>query len=337
MRLLLAAASLLATSAEPPRRLRVVNGCASEPLWVAHMVAARTGPDPQDVRIEPLQHHDFQTPDNLKATRYWPKMGCGAAGGDCAIGDSGGPQESCVIRRHGGDDYSRCAPPVDSKFEASFGVNGKPCNPQTPGGVEMEGCDYIDVSLVDGYTLPLKLEIRGDCTDSRTDKSVEQIDCSSLSLDTCPTQERLSMTGMTVDLQAVNPRTHSVSGCYSPCGRLLDTKWVGQGEIGGLPPSDPRAQYYCCPTPPITPEACRAGPIEHTQYVDLVRSRCKGAYSYAYDDANGLLRCSSASQYVLTYYCPTAGGPAGMVAAIWAANATAAAFLAPAAAPRDGL
>ena len=27
-----------------------------------------------------------------------------------------------------------------------------------------KGCDYVDISLVDGWTLPVKLDIKGDCT-----------------------------------------------------------------------------------------------------------------------------------------------------------------------------
>jgi len=327
------ASALLGAASAQPRRLRIVNGCESQPLWVAHIsgAAGTAGPDPQDTKIEPLQHRDFQTSDNLKAMRYWPKMGCDTQGGNCAIGDSGGPEEACVIRNPGvGDDYSRCAPPVDSKFEASFGVNGKPCNPQTPGGTEMLGCDYLDISLVDGYTLPLKLEIDGDCRDSLSDALVDEIDCSELSLDACPTQEVLTSAGMTVDLQAVNPRTHNVSGCYSPCNRLLDTKWIHEAERR---PEGPAALYYCCPTPPdgsgISPEACRAGPIEDTQYVGLVRNKCKGAYSYAYDDGNGLLRCSSASQYTLTFYCPTAPAAVQPAARVAANSTRAQAFLFP--------
>ena len=26
-----------------------------------------------------------------------------------------------------------------------------------------KGCDYVDISLVDGWTLPVKLDIQGDC------------------------------------------------------------------------------------------------------------------------------------------------------------------------------
>lgn len=36
--------------------------------------------------------------------------------------------------------------------------------PQTPAQFELrKGCDYVDISLVDGWTLPVKLDVHGDC------------------------------------------------------------------------------------------------------------------------------------------------------------------------------
>ncbi|CAJ1358421.1 unnamed protein product [Effrenium voratum] len=58
----------------------------------------------------------------------------------------------------------------------SFGENGAPCNPQTPGGVEMKGCDYVDISLVDGWTLPVKLDVHGDCR-AANDQKIEDGSC----------------------------------------------------------------------------------------------------------------------------------------------------------------
>merc|ERR1712094_84335 len=87
--------------------------------------------------------------DGLAGARYWAKMGCDEQGDHCTLGGSGGPSEGCSQRT---PDYSSCAPPVDTKFEATFGRAGQPCNAAAPN--EMGGCDSIDVSLVDGWTLP---------------------------------------------------------------------------------------------------------------------------------------------------------------------------------------
>ena len=37
-----------------------------------------------------------------------------------------------------------------------------------------------------------------------------------------------------------------------------------------LPPESPEAQHYCCPTPPITPAQCSAGPVVKTKFVQAV-------------------------------------------------------------------
>mmetsp|Transcript_12046 Transcript_12046/g.28279 ORF Transcript_12046/g.28279 Transcript_12046/m.28279 type:complete len:388 (-) Transcript_12046:64-1227(-) len=291
-----AAAALGSTLGEAGgNRLRITNGCSLAPLWIAHEAGAAVGPDPQNVRIEPLQFHDFETGDGLKSTRYWPKMACDEQGNNCGLGGSGGPQELCV----GTGDYKRCAPPIDTKFEASFGVTGQPCNPATN---QMQGCDYVDVSLVDGWTLPFRLELQGECEGKGGD-APPVIDCSGLTFDMCPSAEMLTTIGATVNLQAVNPRTDTVTGCYSPCSKLIDLKWHNS-LAAGRKAQDPEVAPYCCPTPPESPEACRAGPVKDTAYVKAMHRLCPGVYGYSYDDARGLLRCSSVTIYNLIFKCP---------------------------------
>lgn len=271
-----------ATTAE--RRLTIVNGCPSHPMWIAHTVAGGVGPDPQDLRLEPGQAHAFVT-RGLSATRYWPKVGCDEAGNNCAIGDSGGPGESCVVRGPGTpDDYSHCAPPFDSKFEATF---APPNNPFV---------DIVDMSLVDGYSLPFKLEVDQPCT--RQSKPFTGMDCTELSLEHCPRSELLD--GRPMNLQATSPHTGKVAGCYSPCLRLTDDKW-GK-PVGG--PASPQAAPYCCAGTHGTPAVCKFGPIVSTQYVRGVHSSCPAAYGYAYDDISATIVCRTTTQYTVTFFCP---------------------------------
>jgi len=277
-------------TAAVPRRLRITNGCSKAPMWIAHM--AREGPaqDPQNVRIQPLQSYSFLTPDGLTAARWWPKMACDEQGNDCGIGGSGGPDESCVVRsKDGQQDFSKCAPPMDTKFEATLGTMGMPCDATNQGG-----CDYVDMSLVDGFTLPFKLTtMGGKCSPSQV------IDCSDLSLDKCPQAESLSTVGIT-NLTAVNPRTGQVAGCYSPCMKLIDNKWNKPRSRDDL-----AVQPFCCPTPPLTPEACKAGPISDTHFVQTIHQFCPGVYAFAYDDAMGTVKCDSSTQYDVTFFCPS--------------------------------
>mmetsp|Transcript_55327 Transcript_55327/g.161485 ORF Transcript_55327/g.161485 Transcript_55327/m.161485 type:complete len:360 (+) Transcript_55327:64-1143(+) len=279
------------STAGPEKRLRIVNGCPDQPMWIAHIAAGGVGPSAQDVKIPPGGSHDFFTAHNgrgLVATRFWPKMGCDPAGNNCAIGDSGGPGEACVIRGPGiPDDYSHCAPPVDSKFEATFAP------PDAPGR------DTVDMSLVDGYSLPFTLEADGDCT--RHGTPFASMDCKGLTLSRCPKAEHFTSLGKTLSLQAVHPHTGELVGCFSPCMRLVDDKW--NSPIG--PPTAPGACDYCCAGPMGTPAACKAGPVEHTQYVQLIHEYCPAGYGYAYDDVRATIVCSTSTRYTVTFYCPS--------------------------------
>eukprot|EP00931_Biecheleriopsis_adriatica_P078651 TRINITY_DN5207_c0_g2_i1.p1 TRINITY_DN5207_c0_g2~~TRINITY_DN5207_c0_g2_i1.p1 ORF type:complete len:341 (+),score=48.11 TRINITY_DN5207_c0_g2_i1:65-1024(+) len=272
-------------------RLTVVNGCSSEPLWIAHEDGG-SGPDPQDLKIEPSQSARFHTSNGtgaLSATRFWPKMGCDATGNNCAIGGSGGSGEGCVVHAPGkADDYSHCAPPFDTKFEASFAA---------PGNTSM---DVVDMSLVDGWSLPFKLQTTGG-TCMRQTQPFQEMDCSGVSLQHCPAAEEIN--GKTVDLRARNPKTGQVVGCMSPCMKLIDTKWNTTSSVAA---DSPEAGPYCCAGADDTPDTCNAGPILQTQYVRSVKAACPAAYSYAYDDKVATISCTSSTEYTVTFYCPTA-------------------------------
>jgi hypothetical protein len=269
----------------------VVNGCSSDSLWIAHIANGQIGPDPQDVKISPGGNARFHTSAGgvgLSATRFWPKMGCDQSGNNCSTGNSGGPGEGCVIRIPGQpDDYSHCAPPFDTKFEATFA---------SPGGSTK---DTVDMSLVDGFTLPFKLEVTGgSCT--RHQQSFQKMDCSGLSLNRCPAAEKLN--GKTVDLHGINPKTGKVTGCLSPCMKLTDDKWNKEP----VAPDSAQAGPYCCQGADGSPGACQAGPILQTQYLKAVKDLCPDAYGYAYDDKTATIVCTTSTEYTVTFYCPTA-------------------------------
>lgn len=290
--------SLLEVCETSVNRLTVVNGCQTEPIWITHLANVGTGPGAQNRKLDPAATAVFDETltDGLAGARYWPKMGCDENGDNCALGGSGGPSQQCNTAT---PDYSSCAPPIDTKFEATWGRQGEPCNPQNPG--EMGGCDFIDVSLVDGWTLPFKLEIvAGSCTGNANKHVPGPIDCSGLTVDNCPVEEDLGHGP--VDMRAISPHTGKPAGCYSPCLKLVDPKWnnvLAQGKTR----DDADVTKYCCTTPPESSQSCNAGPIPHTRYVETVHEFCPGSYAFAYDDGRGLLRCSY-GQYKLTFFCP---------------------------------
>jgi len=271
-------------------RLRIVNGCSKDPLWIAGFAVA-VPMFTADVKLAPGEHADIEVPDEgLASTRFWAKWGCDAAGQQCKIGQSGGPGEGCGPLG--------CAPPVDSKFEASFGCmpGTKKCahNPSAP-AEPLGPVDWWDVSQVDGWTLPYRVDVKGACDAPKT------IDCSGLALSQCPSHETLSEYGMQ-SLQVLDPMDkHNVVGCYSPCGKLTYSQW-GQGFANT--PESVQARDFCCPTPPISPSRCSSGPVVHTEYVRAVHKLCPSVYAYAYDDGVGLNQCPAGTGYEVTFYCP---------------------------------
>jgi len=274
-------------------RLQFVNGCKKDPLWIAGFSVALPV-FTSDVKLEAGQTHSVDIPDaGLPSTRFWAKWGCDASGQNCVVGQSGGPGESCPP--------IGCAPPVDSKFEATFGClpGTAECaaNPSAP-WERLTSVDWWDVSQVDGWTLPYKVELLGPCDAPRV------IDCSGLTFDGCPAVEELGLLEVH-SLRLQQPEWFGEQkrtvGCYSPCGKLTFSNW-GQGL--SYTTSAPEARDFCCPTPPIQPADCSAGPVEDTAYVKMVHKLCPSVYAYAYDDGVGLSQCPAGTGYKVTFYCP---------------------------------
>eukprot|EP00439_Symbiodinium_sp_Y106_P007676 s6525_g1.t1 len=182
--------------------------------------------------------------------------------------------------------------PASDRHQATWGKKGQPCNPANPG--QMAGCDFIDMSLVDGFTLPFKLEVDPQA------QTITSLDCSGLSVDKCPVDDNLGK-GPT-NMQAINPKIQKPVGCYAPCLKLIDTKW-NNVQATGKSRNDPDVTKYCCTTPPENSQTCNAGPLPQTKYVQTVHQYCPGVYAFAYDDGQGLMRCSY-GQYRLTFMCP---------------------------------
>lgn len=270
-------------------------------MWIAHEGGAGgVGPDPQNIKLAPMQAFDFATFNGFSSMRFWPKMACDEHGDNCGLGGSGGPGQACVIGSGPDADYSHCAPPLDTKFEGTFGQVGVTCNPEIPSS--LAACDYVDISLVDGYTLPFKLEIHGHCTNSQDGRVVNVIDCSGLTLDRCPAVDTFGP--VQKNLKAINPHTGLVSGCYGPCMKLIDPKW-NNTAASGHHAIEPDIAPFCCTTPPLTPEQCASGPVKDTAYVNGVHAMCPGVYGFSYDDGMGLMRCQAGTQYDLTFSCPS--------------------------------
>jgi len=276
-------------------RLRITSNCA-EPIWIAH---SDNVPDAQNVRLAQGQSRDYQIPaGGLASARFWPKTGCDGSGHNCAMGDNGeGGGKPCPA--------SGCQPPLDSKFEATF--------------ADVGGSDqtWYNLSQVDGYTLPFKVQPLG--SGAGTGSCVSS-DCSRLTLAGCPGDENLSGNGLYSAYAHEDLRVRDASGrviaCMAPCKKWNYPAPYGLGQSES---SDP-GLHLCCPTPVdpqsgqctaangcMTAEACRAPSdplsVVHTSYVGAMHAMCPSAYAYAYDDAAGLHACPSDTRFEVTF-CP---------------------------------
>ncbi|XP_061374511.1 G-type lectin S-receptor-like serine/threonine-protein kinase RLK1 [Gastrolobium bilobum] len=179
--------------------------------------------------------------------RFWGRTLCttdSTGKFSCLTGDCGSGKVTCDGNRGG-------SPPATL---AEFTVN-------SPGGL-----DFFDVSLVDGYNVPMLLVPHGGSNGS----------CNS--------------TGCPADLNAVCPTELKVTGgeekkqvvaCQGPCAAF-------------------NLQYFCCAGNRNSRDTC-----EPSVYSQIFKTACPQAYSYPYDDdRTSMFTCSSSADYNIIF-CPS--------------------------------
>ncbi|WVZ78477.1 hypothetical protein U9M48_026181 [Paspalum notatum var. saurae] len=136
------------------------------------------------------------------------------------------------------------------------------------GGAATGGDDFYDVSLVDGFNVPVLVAPRAPVTGNNG---------------TC------RPTGCAADLNAPCPAELRVAGpggdavaCRSACGAF------GEAE-------------YCCSGAYGSPATCAP-----TRYSRFFKAACPAAYSYAYDDATSTFTCAAAGDGYDVVFCPAA-------------------------------
>lgn len=128
-------AALCVMVSEAGREIKVTNKCGY-PIWTS----AFTNLPIQGGVIRGVQKiakggtFVYQIPQNGWGGRIWPKTGCDANGHNCATGQSTDP---CL--------KNGCDPPAETKVEFFYPPVGD------------RRTIYYDISLVDGYSLPVEI------------------------------------------------------------------------------------------------------------------------------------------------------------------------------------
>nr|AIR93918.1 thaumatin [Cicer arietinum] len=223
----------------------ITNNCPYT-IWPGTLAGAGTPPLPTTgLQLDSGQSVKLASVPGWSG-RIWARTGCtfDATGiGKCQTGDCGGRLEC---------DGNGAAPPT-SLFEITLGQG----NDQ----------DYYDVSMVDGYNLPLLVLPRGvyGSTICNATGCVTDINRG------CP--KELQVVGGNEGYQ------DNVVGCRSAC------------EAFG-------SDQYCCSGQFANPTTCQP-----SYYSTIFKKACPRAYSYAFDDGTSTFTCK-AYEYDIVF-CPT--------------------------------
>eukprot|EP00250_Pteridium_aquilinum_P007615 c17286_g1_i1 orf=739-1737(-) len=147
--------------------------------------------------------------------------------------------------------------------------------------------DFYDVSLVDGYNLPIAIAPSITNSNSSSTDSSSSLAASSnsyicqiagcitdLNLN-CPKELQVLASATT----SLNTDTGSAVGCKSAC------------EAFQLP-------QYCCTGSYANPNTCKP-----SSYSQLFKQACPRAYSYAFDDPTSTFTCTGADYSII--FCPS--------------------------------
>ncbi|XP_057973176.1 thaumatin-like protein 1b [Malania oleifera] len=121
-----------------------------------------------------------------------------------------------------------------------------------------DGLDFFDVSLVDGYNLPMLVAPQGG----------SGANCTS--------------TGCVVDLNGACPEALKVTSADGKEGVACKSACEAFGDA-----------QYCCSGAYNTPDTCKP-----SSYSDIFKKACPTAYSYAYDDKTSTFTCASADYLI---------------------------------------
>ncbi|KAK4765389.1 hypothetical protein SAY86_026479 [Trapa natans] len=222
----------------------ITNNCP-DPIWPGTLAGAGTPPLPTTgFRLDSGQSIRIPSTPGWSG-RIWARTGCSFDEfgiGTCQTGDCGGRLEC---------DGNGAAPPA-SLFEITLGAG--------------DDKDYYDISLVDGYNLPMVAipqGVYGAC----------------------------NATGCTSDLNTDCPKELQVVGGEQGGGEGGVVACKSACEAFGL-------DQYCCSGEFANPTTCQP-----SFYSTIFKRACPRAYSYAYDDGTSTFTCKAYNYAIV--FCPS--------------------------------
>jgi|GEM_PF-926811 len=336
-------------------RFTVHNG-STEPIWIVETSPGAPGSETaaqwdwwvkkygEKYEIKGGGTKIFCIPDGgAPGGNFRFRMGCDKDGNNCKLGDDTGPMAG-----------------INTLFEPSFGCkankknekkqiagcafnpsanptdypNFPNClsNPTPQNCPSISGTDFFDVSTVDGYTIPLFLEVKGtNCRDDKGPRTTT--DAGMLDVASCPSDGKATLYSDNETQNALIQKDAGISwlskngeylqGCVSPC------HWFTGAGIGDPTNPDPSplpaappynsANYYCChgtPGPQDGSGECAKGPMDGTKtypitltnYVKSLKAVGYKGYTWQYDDLAGTMTCDWGEQINLTLV-PNGGVP----------------------------
>ncbi|EIW57348.1 thaumatin-like protein [Trametes versicolor FP-101664 SS1] len=238
------------------RTFTVVNNCPFTiwSLFTDLNVGSATPDQPTGWEQDAAQTVSFTVPDNWQAGRIWGRRDC-----DFSTGTPG-PNQCLDGGCNGGlecDPHTGTGVPPATVAEFTLGVAGG-------------APDNYDVSLVDGFNLPMAVTNSAGCHEA-----------------SCP-----------VDLNPNCPT--ELKGPFDSNGVAVGCKSACAAGLGGDPANNPN----CCSGSFNTPATCPNSGVQDYSYF---KSNCPDSYAYAFDESSGtaLWTCdaASAADYTITF-CP---------------------------------
>ncbi|KAI0729579.1 thaumatin-like protein [Fomitopsis betulina] len=254
MKSFIATSLVLAAGVAADRSFTVTNKC-SYTIWPAFFTGAGTSTPsyPTGWEAPPGNSVIFSVPDDWNSGRIWGRVDCDFSNPNpatqCATGGCNGGLECATTGGTG-------VPPATVAEFTLSGVSGG------------NGLDNYDVSLVDGFNIPLSIT---------NDQGCHIADCPVNLNPDCPAA-------------IAGPKDSSGQnvGCKSACFANLD------GDQADSP--------NCCSGSYDTPATC---PASGVQYYSYFKDNCPDSYAYAYDESSGtaLWTCNKPADYTITF-CP---------------------------------